>query len=143
MFLFDFVSENWSHEIFTEFCEKIIADNDKLKLGLALKKDFENLKKEYGSDMSGIFRNYLDIGETYKSLFMDGKSSLDHIVWELLGKKLSKFEQCSCWSSRPLRKSQMHYAAMDAFVLNRLYKRFVDMENGVYDEIMFTDNFGF
>ena len=33
------------------------------------------------------------------------------------GKNLCKVEQMSNWERRPLRKSQMHYAMLDAFVL--------------------------
>ena len=34
---------------------------------------------------------------------------------------MSKYEQISNWSHRPLRKSQIHYAAMDAFILLKIY----------------------
>ena len=35
--------------------------------------------------------------------------------------QLCKFEQISNWETRPLRQSQMHYAALDAHVLIQIY----------------------
>lgn len=42
-------------------------------------------------------------------------------------KNLSKFEQCSGWNNRPLRKAQIHYAALDSYVLVEIYKRGKEM----------------
>ena len=35
---------------------------------------------------------------------------------------LSKYEQCSGWHVRPLRKSQIHYAALDAVLPAIIYE---------------------
>ena len=43
------------------------------------------------------------------------------MVEKLIGKKLCKFEQRSNWNRRPLKKSQLHYAALDALVCEVLY----------------------
>ena len=37
-------------------------------------------------------------------------------------KPISKYEQCSGWDYRPLRKSQLHYAALDAVLPMQLVK---------------------
>ena len=40
----------------------------------------------------------------------------------MLGKAICKNEQVSNWERRPLRPSQQHYGALDAFVLIEIYK---------------------
>lgn len=39
----------------------------------------------------------------------------------MTGKQLSKYEQRSNWNRRPLKKSQAHYAALDAQICLILY----------------------
>jgi ribonuclease D len=38
------------------------------------------------------------------------------MVYAVLGRKLSKEECFSNWHRRPLRRAQVHYAAIDAYV---------------------------
>jgi len=40
---------------------------------------------------------------------------------------MSKYEQISNWHHRPLRKAQMHYAAMDVVVCLKLLDRFKEI----------------
>ena len=51
---------------------------------------------------------------------------------------MSKFEQCSAWDSFPLRLAQMHYAALDSFILFQIYFKLKDVHQ--FEEIMYTDN---
>jgi ribonuclease D len=61
---------------------------------------------------------------------------LAHITEKILGKPLSKSDQISNWSRRPLRKFQITYAAMDAFVLVKLYEKMDSMLKSKGDDIL-------
>ncbi len=54
-------------------------------------------------------------------------------------KIMCKFNQVSEWQSRPLRKSQLHYAALDAVILLTLFNSLMSAAEAE-DEIMYTDN---
>ena len=46
-----------------------------------------------------------------------GGSTLAVVCINILCKKLCKYEQTSNWDIRPLRQTQRHYAALDAYIL--------------------------
>lgn len=63
------------------------------------------------------FRSFVDLAELFKERYPnEQQSSLSFITFSLTGKHISKYEQRSNWNSRPLRKCQLHYAAMDAYI---------------------------
>ena len=99
-----------------------------------LNKDFKNLVKEKESCIS----NYVEISNLAKFLIPAQKSysltSIANMVFgnliivmfifnSSLGKPLSKGEQCSNWGKKPLRKSQLHYAALDALVCIMIFQQ--------------------
>lgn len=65
--------------------------------------------------------SFLEIQDFYKKVYPDltdkGSSGIKSICENILGKKLCKNEQVSNWENRPLRYSQEHYGALDAFIL--------------------------
>jgi hypothetical protein len=66
-----------------------------------------------------------DLVLIYQQKYLEKCSSLKAVSEELLGKSMCKIEQCSDWNIRPLSKCQMHYAALDALICIKLYKKIV------------------
>jgi ribonuclease D len=90
--------------------------NDLEVLPLELKNFFED---------TGCCTVY-DLVLIYQQKYLEKCSSLKAVSEELLGKSMCKIEQCSDWNIRPLSKCQMHYAALDALICIKLYKKLVD-----------------
>lgn len=57
---------------------------------------------------------------------------MSHICRKLLGKEICKAQTLTDWRRRPLRRNQKHYAAMDAYVVVRIYQRLLDQYGEQY-----------
>jgi hypothetical protein len=108
----DLVLEDTSYQ---QALQKLVDHwfNSKIMLGFALKRDLHKLSEWSGSKVSDT--NCLDL----QLLWNNQKSppGLAACVYECSGKPLSKLEQCSDWSRRPLSESQLAYAGLDAAIL--------------------------
>ena len=52
---------------------------------------------------------------------------LSKITEEITGKNLCKIDTFSDWDKRPLSLFQQHYAAVDAYILLKLYQKLSDV----------------
>lgn len=94
-----------------------------LKVGHSLKCDFLYLRKTIQLN-SECLNSFIDIADLFKEKYpQESQSSLSYVVLALTGTLLSKYEQRSNWNKRPLRRAQMHYAALDAYVCEVVYER--------------------
>ena len=104
---------------------KILTDPHSVITGCSFGADLDQLSR--GMKQMVFYRDipkFLDVIDFYKAVEPDHKNKggygLAAICENLLGKKLCKGEQVSNWERRPLRKSQMHYAALDAWILPQI-----------------------
>lgn len=112
---------------------------DQLLVKLFTQKNTTVVGFGFGSDLA-VFRKhcpnmkwvdhipqFIDAQDYYKAVKPDFKDNggcgLAKACEVMLGQKLCKQEQVSNWENRPLRYSQEHYAANDAFVLISLMNK--------------------
>jgi hypothetical protein len=86
--------------------------------------NFNNSDIEQMGNMKNIFNEFkiVDLIDIYQYKYFEKAGSLANICEKICGKKLNKDEQCSNWDLRPLRPSQINYAAIDALICVKLYK---------------------
>jgi len=112
----------WNHPKYNKLIQDLFSNPKILKVGHTLSADLEILRNDQFSDSELIIRNHLDLPKAFKGLYPELKqSSLAYICEKITKKPMSKYEQISNWNKRPLRKSQIHYGAMDAFILLKIY----------------------
>lgn len=123
IYIFDLFELNLVPE-FNELLERLFQ-SEIVKLGVSFDGDSNNMKRHYPqlSSFSKDMKNYIDICKAYGKIFKKSPGGLAGACELLLGKPLSKFEQMSNWENRPLRESQVHYAALDAYIQIVLWKK--------------------
>ena len=94
---------------------------DKIFIGYAFNKSDID---QFFEELQNMFKDVeiIDLIDLYQNRYLEKAPALKIMCEKLLGKKMCKYEQCSYWENRPLKKSQLHYAAFDAIVCVSLYK---------------------
>ena len=97
-------------------CRQLMQDlfTTKILLGFAVSHDIPKVEEWLGQDIRLPREKVLDIQSLWKAQQLPG---LARCALEFSSVALSKDEQCSEWSGRPLRQSQLDYAGLDAAVL--------------------------
>ena len=105
---------------FYEYFEKMFKN--KKFIGFSFNKnDLLTLPEQISKILSNCELH--DIIDLYQYNFLKKARSLKYTCEEILGKSLCKYEQCSNWEMRPLKETQLHYAALDSLVCIKLFKK--------------------
>jgi hypothetical protein len=137
-FIFDLYKFRENQNEWGNFFRKILLSHNVIKLGYHFSSDLEMLN--FGSsDASNCFskvENVLDFQEIESLLpFLPDPSEiryplgLSRLSEYTLGKPLCKLERMSNWAQRPLRKSQLRYAALDSHVLILIWDYIISKVN--------------
>ena len=108
---------------FVELFEKYFGN--KIFVGYAFdSSDFEH----FSTGIQNVFKKVMmiDLRDLYQYKYLKKAKGLKYMCNEVLGVDLCKYEQCSFWENRPLKDSQIHYAAIDALVCVSLYKKIIN-----------------
>ena len=108
---------------FVELFEKFFGN--KIFVGYAFdSSDFEH----FSIGIQNTFKKVMliDLRDLYQYKYLKKAKGLKYMCNEVLGVDLCKYEQCSFWENRPLKQSQIHYAAIDALVCITLYKKIIN-----------------
>lgn len=101
----------------------IMSDPHITKIGAAVYDDIRGLQHYCRFNQ----HRFLDL-QTFSTQYGIEDKSLKKLTAIILGRKLSKKEQCSNWEANILSESQQLYAATDAWICVRLYKALLDAE---------------
>ena len=91
-------------------------------IGFDLRDDLLNLPNDIQNHLKEK-NELIDLKNIYKITTFESAKNFSEICKEFFGKPLCKYEQCSNWEMRPLRQSQLHYAALDAIYCCLVFKK--------------------
>ena len=101
---------------------------DKKIIGYDLKDDLLNLPDDIAIHLQEK-NEIIDLKNIYRIITFENPKSFSDLCKEYFDKTLCKQEQCSNWERRPLRQSQLHYAALDAIYCSLLFKKLIEFKN--------------
>lgn len=142
-FIIDMIALRRSKKL-NDMLSSIFSDPATTVIGFGFKADLSQFSK-HCPDMTFInnIANFLEMQDYYKALFPDHKSTggfgLAAVCNNSLQLKLCKGEQMSNWEQRPLRHSQEHYAALDAWILTVIIEELIKVPQKGKNKVQLKD----
>ncbi len=99
----------------------ILSDPGVLKAGVAVHDDIKYLRKVNGFSPSG----FVDLQKFVKDYGIES-SGLKKLTAIILGFRISKRQQVTDWEAETLSEAQLIYAATDAWVCQKIYKKLIN-----------------
>lgn len=100
-----------------ESLQRILEDENILKVGLSIHDDFHNLNKLREMNYAG----FIDL-QTFVKNYHISDNSLSRIYGILFNQRISKGQRLSNWEAEELSPFQQSYAALDAFACITIYE---------------------
>lgn len=107
----------------------ILSDPGVIKAGVAVHDDIKFLRKVKGFTPSG----FVDLQKFVKDYGIES-SGLKKLTAIILGFRISKRQQVTDWEAEKLSDAQMIYAATDAWVCQKIYKKLINGNTGTIPE---------
>jgi len=114
---------------FPEQLRAVLADTERLKVGVALGHDVRMLQELETFEPAG----FIDLGTLAKNAGLKN-FGLRGLAAALLGVRISKKSRLSNWAVKRLTPDQINYAATDAWIGRELYLRFE--KSGLADPVV-------